>query len=111
MSKEIHTYNSIDIIDINDDETDHISLEFLQFFTSSGLPLSRLNLKVRTFIILLRNLYPVSGKYNRTRMIITRLGQCCIEVRILDKEFPGQLYLISRIKLSITENDMLYSLS
>lgn len=40
-------------------------------------------------------------------MIITRLGQRCIEVRILSREFYSQLCLIPRIKLINTKSDML----
>lgn len=66
MSKEIYTYDSIDSIDINEDETDHILQEFLQFLTLSGLSFSKLNLKVGALIILLCNLYPASKECNKT---------------------------------------------
>ena len=68
---EVHTYDSVDSDDINENETDHIPQEFLRSQTPSGLPPSRLNLKVGAPIILLRNLYPASGECNGTRMIIT----------------------------------------
>ena len=110
MPGEIHTYDSIDSV-VNEDETDHIPQEFLRSLTPSGLPPSRLNLKVGALIILLRNLYPASGECNGTRMIITRLGRRCIEARILGGEFHGQLRLIPRIKLTTTESDMPYILS
>ena len=108
---EVHTYDSVDSVNINQDETDHILQEFLRSQMPSVLPPSRLNLKVGAPIILLRNLYPALGECNRTRMIITRLGQRCIEARILGGEFHGQLRLISRIKLTTTESDMPYILS
>ena len=108
---EVHTYDSVDSVDINEDETDHIPQEFLRSQTPSGLPPSRLNLKVGAPIILFRNLYPASGECNGTRMIITRLGRRCIEARILGGEFHGQLRLIPRIKLTTTESDMPYILS
>ena len=108
---EVHTYDSVDSVDINEDETDHIPQEFLRSQILSGLPPSKLNLKVGAPIILLRNLYPASGECNGTQMIITRLGRRCIEARILGREFRGQLRLISRIKLKTTESDMSYILS
>ena len=108
---EVHTYDFVDSVDINEDETDHIPQEFLRSQTPSGLPPSRLNMKVGAPIILLRNLYPALGECNGTRMIITRLGRRCIEARILGGEFHGQLRLIPRIKLTTTENDMPYILS
>ena len=108
---EVHTYDSVDSVDINEDETDHTPQIFLPSQTSSGLPPSRLNLKVGAPIILLRNLHPASGECNGTRMIITRLGRRCIEARILGGEFHGQLRLIPRIKLTTTKSDMPYILS
>lgn len=67
----MYTYNSIDNVDNNEDEINHICQEFLQSLTPSGLPFSRLNLNVRVLIFLLCNLYPLFGKYNRTQIIIT----------------------------------------
>ena len=110
LPEDVHTYDSADIVDINEDETDHIPQEFLRSQTPSELP-PRLNLKVEAPIILLRNLYPASGESNGTRMIITRLGRRCIEARILGEEFHGQLRLIPRIKLTTPKSDMPYILS
>ena len=108
---DVHTYNSVDSVDINQDETDHIPQEFLRSQTPSGLPPSRLNLKVGAPIILLRNLYLASCECHGTRMIITQIGRRCFEARILVGEFHGQLCLIPRIKLTTTESDMPYILS
>lgn len=69
----------------------------------SGLPVSRLNLKVGASIILLQNLYPASRECNGTKMIIIQLGQRYIEVRIFGGEFHDQLYIIPRIKLTTTK--------
>ena len=71
LPKEVHTYDSVNSVDVNKDRTDHIPQEFLPSQTPSGLPPFRLNLKVEAPIILLRNLYPASGECNRTQMIIT----------------------------------------
>lgn len=82
LSGDIHEYDSVDSVDINEDGIDHIPQEFLRSQTTSRLPQSRLNLKVGASIILLRNLYPTSGECNGTRIIITQLEQHCIEVQI-----------------------------
>lgn len=70
LSEEVYIYNSVDNIDINEDKTDHIPQEFLQSQTLSGLPLSKLNLKVGAPIILFCNLYSALEKCNKTRIII-----------------------------------------
>lgn len=111
LLRDVHTYDSIDSVDINKDGTDHIPQEFLRSQTPSGLPPSRLNLKVGTPIILLCNLYLALGDCNGTRMVITQLGRRCIEARILGGEFNGQLCLIFRIKLTTTETNLPYILS
>lgn len=71
LLKNIHIYNSVSNININKDKTNYISQKFLQSQTSFLLPLSRLILKIRILIILLRNLYFVLKKYNGTWIIIT----------------------------------------
>ena len=108
---DVYIYNFVDRVDINEDGTDHIPQEFLRSQTPSGLPTSRLSLKVGAPIILLRNLYPASGEYNGTRMVITRLGRRYIEACILGGEFYCQLRLIPRIKLTTTEINLPYILS
>lgn len=105
LLKKIHIYNSINNVDINEDKTDYISREFLQSQMPFRLSLFRLNLKVGTTIILLCNLYPASGEYNRTQMIIIWFRRHCIG------EFYSQLCLISRIKLTTTKSDLSYILS
>ncbi len=108
---ELYTYDSIDAVEDNVEEQQHLPQEFLRSLMPSGLPPSTLRLKVGAPIVLLRNLYPVSGECNGTRLIITRLGRRCIEGRMLGGEFNGQLRLIPRIKLTTTENDLPYILN
>ena len=110
LPRAVHTYNSVDNVDINEDKIDHIPQEFLQSQTPSGLPPSRLNLKVGAHIILLCNLYPASRNCNGTWMIITQLGRHCIKARILGGEFYNQLCLIWKIKLTTTKSDLFYIL-
>ena len=90
---------------------DYIFYDFLQSQTPSGLPLSRLNLKVRAPIIIFCNLYSASTERNITQIIIIQLERRCIDVCIFGEEFYGQLYLILRIKLTITKSDRSYILN
>lgn len=62
---KIYIYNFIDNVNINEDKTDCIPLEFLQSQTLFRLAPFRINLKVEAFFILLCNLNPASQKYNR----------------------------------------------
>lgn len=98
-------------MNINKNRTNYILSKFLQFQTPSRLSLLSLNLKVKVLIILLYNLYFALKKCNQTQIVIIWLRQNCIKVCILGKEFNGQLYLISRIKLTTTKTNLLYVLS
>lgn len=86
LSEDLHTYDFINSVNNNKNGTDHISQEFLQSQMPSRLLHSKLNLKVGALIILLCNLYPTSGEYNGTRIVITRLGWRCIKAHILGRE-------------------------
>ena len=52
---DVHTSKSVDSVNINEDGAGYIPQKFSQSQTPSGLPPSRLNLKVGAIIILLRN--------------------------------------------------------
>ena len=88
---DLHVFHAVDTSDINEADPDYAELpaEYMQSLTSGGLPPSRLALKVGAPVMLLRNLYPREGLCNGTRLIVTRLGQRCIEVQILGGDFHG----------------------
>jgi len=102
------TFYSIDTSDANKEDPNFAqhAAEYLQSLNLSGLPLSRLMLKIGCPIMLLRNLYPSEGLCNGTRMIVTHLGYCCIKGQILGGEFHGTKKLIPRILLATTEGEL-----
>ena len=77
-----------------------LSPEFLFSLDFASIPPPILDLKVGVPVILLRNLHPQEGLYNRTHLVITRLRRSVVEARILSGSFAGQLRIILRIKLS-----------
>jgi ATP-dependent DNA helicase PIF1 len=99
------TYLSLDIhvTDGVSDDLHEFPVEQLQSIDLPSLPPSRLNLKIGTPVMLLRNLCPQDGLCNGTRMVITNLRSHCIEARILGGDFDSQLRLIPRIKLTATD--------
>jgi ATP-dependent DNA helicase PIF1 len=68
------------------------------------MPPHRLSLKVGCPIILLRNMFPKSGLFNGTRLIVQRLGLQHIEAAILDAPSKGQVELIPRIFVPIDKS-------
>jgi hypothetical protein len=77
-----------------------ISIEFLRAQNPSGLPFARLELKIEISVIYFRNLFPREELYNRTRMIITKLREYFIKIKIISDQFHGKNRVISRITLT-----------
>ena len=78
--------------------------EFLRTLNPSGLPPGDLQLKPGCPLILLRNLCPMRGLCNGTRMILVRMSRRVLEVKVIGGEHDGQLALIPRITLAPEEN-------
>ena len=79
-----------------------LSPEFLRSVNSSSLPPGELKVKKGCPLILLRNLSPSNGLCNGTRMIVTRLSQRVLEVRLIGGDHDGEIALIPRISLTPT---------
>ena len=73
---------------------DQLNPEFLATLNPSGLPPTKLQLKIGVPIILLRNLNPRQGLCNGTRLLITKYTRFCIEAQILGGQYHGQTHLI-----------------
>jgi hypothetical protein len=78
----------------------NISTEFLRAQNPSGLPPTRLELKIGALMICLRNLFPRERLYNNTRIIVTKLREYFIEIRIISGQFHGKDRAILRIILN-----------
>jgi ATP-dependent DNA helicase PIF1 len=75
-------------------------VEYLNSITCSGLPLSKLKLKVGCPVIILRNLNPGEGVCNGTRGIVTRMSNRGLEVRLLTGEHAGKTTFIPRLSIT-----------
>jgi hypothetical protein len=89
--------NSINFDTIKESNRPNISIEFLRAQNPSGLPPARLELKIGTPIICFRNLFPRERLCNETRMIITKLREYSIKIKIIGGQFHGEDRVISRI--------------
>jgi hypothetical protein len=78
------TINSINFNTIKKGNRPDISIEFLRAQNPSGLPPARLELKIGTPVICLRNLFPQKRLCNKTRIIITKLREYSIKIKIIN---------------------------
>jgi hypothetical protein len=102
LTDETRVYDVINSISFNiikEDNRPDISIEFLRAQNPSKLPPARLKLKIGIPVICLRNLFPRKGLYNDTRIIISKLREYSIKIKIINGQFHGKNRVISRITL------------
>ncbi|KAH1162822.1 hypothetical protein GYH30_001362 [Glycine max] len=101
-------YSSADSIDKSDELLNPVFAllppEFLYSLQTSGIPNHKLKLKVRTPIMLLRNLDQTDGLCNGTRLIITKLRSNVIEAEVITGPNSGNRTYIPRINMSPSES-------
>ncbi|KAF1898517.1 hypothetical protein Lal_00032097 [Lupinus albus] len=100
--------NSIDRSYSNDNE--HIP-KFLNILGTSRLSNHKIKLKVRTPIMLLRNLDQSKGLCNGTRMIVNRLATHVIEAKVMTDKNVGKIFYIPRMSLSPSHSPCPFKLS
>jgi hypothetical protein len=99
--KVLTSADSVDVPNQNHGGYQPYPVEYLNSLTASGLPLSKLSLKIGCPVMLLRNLDPSRGLCNGTRMIVKDIKNRAIKCEIIsgDTRFSGQVALIPRITL------------
>jgi ATP-dependent DNA helicase PIF1 len=100
LAGETRVYDTINSISFNTMEENNrpdIFIKFLRAQNPSGLPLARLELKIETPVICFRNLFLRKGLCNGTRIIITKLREYFIKIKIIGGQFHGKDRVISRI--------------
>jgi len=81
-------------------------VEFLNSLKTSGLPLAQLALKIGCPLMLLRNLDPINGLCNGTRMILLKIQAHVLECCILGGRHKGHIAFIPRISLEPSNEDL-----
>ena len=81
-----------------------IITEFLNSLTTSDLPNHSIKLKIRSPIMLLRNLDQTQGLCNGTRLVVTRLEKHVIAAEIISGKNPGHSVYIPRMSMSPSQS-------
>jgi len=107
-----HSFEAANYMDIGENAavTEPFALEYLQSMSLALLLSSCLQLTIGEPIILLHNLGSYEGRCNGMRMRVLGIWRNCMEVAIMDKRFDGKVCLLSRIKLTTCEEELLFLL-
>jgi ATP-dependent DNA helicase PIF1 len=85
--------------DDNGDGLGLFTMEYLNSLNLPGVPSHKLELKIGAPVVLLRNLDPLHGLCNGTRMRVEAMSQRIITAKILNGSHVGTIALIPRIDL------------
>jgi hypothetical protein len=99
---EQQVYYSFDCV--SDDTLNLYPIEYLNSITPQGLPPHQLTLKIGAPIMLLRNLDPINGLCNGTRLICRQFQDHTIDAEIITGDHRGKRMFIPRIPLLASED-------
>ena len=96
-----NTLYSIDsVVDNGAGQSEFYSEEFLNNVNVSGLPVHKLKLKVGVPVMVLRNLAPLKGVCNGTRLRVDKIGKYVLTTTILTGPKKNTLFFVPRITLA-----------
>lgn len=106
LSGEMKIYNSADSI-ISDDEsaTMFYTDEFLHELQPSGMPPHELRLKRGAIVMLIRNLNPLRGLCNGSRMVVRNMHENFLTCEILSECCRGDIVFIPRTNLTPSDTE------
>jgi len=83
-----------------------VTTEFLNTLSPNGLPLHKLELKVGSIVMLLRNLNVENGLCNGTRLVILNLKEYVIRAKVISGNQKGKIVMLPRINLSPNKEEI-----
>jgi len=81
-------------------------VEYLQSINLASIPPSCLRLKIGVPLILIQNLSPKHGIYNRTRFRLWGINRNSLQVAILGGRWDGEIPLLPQIKLTTHDEEL-----
>ena len=104
--RDLHVNEPADYFDEDSEAQSNIyPNEFVNTLLPSGMPQHRLNLKVGAPIILIRNLNRAAGLMNGTRLSVTSCLRYTIQATVLARTQKGNSVCITRINLTLSDDD------
>jgi hypothetical protein len=104
MSGQLKFKLSADV-PVERDDRDVVGPETLNSFENTSLPPHSLCLKVGCSVMCLRNLDPVNGLCNGTRLQVNHIGTHFLRLTIIGGKHRGKVHLLPRIPLQSPDND------
>ena len=104
--------DSSDEVVIEDDpiEAQHLQEEYLNTITLSGLPPHLLEIKVKTYVVLLRNIDPSNDLCNGTRLQVQAISNRILSCCILNGPNQDDIVHIPRIEIHSSDNNIPFTL-
>ena len=106
---DLKEYYSADFV-IDDDKSSLYPTEFLHSINISGMPPHKLQLKEGQPIILLRNVDPLQGLCNGTRLICKRFFTKLIQAEIATGAHRGEKVYLTRMPLTPSDTDLPFAM-
>jgi ATP-dependent DNA helicase PIF1 len=118
MPGEQHALFSVDKADVSNSDDTNASNELFQVTTKylypPNFPRSKLQLKIGSVVMLLRNLNVQAGLCNETRMLVREVGAYTLQVSIITSANPDDtniIHCIPRITLSTLKGELSFTLT
>lgn len=108
LPSEDVTYQSFD--SVPDDTRNLYQQEFLNSINTTDIPPHQLHLKINTPIICLRNLDPINGLYNGTKLICKAFSPNIVEAEITTGNHRGKRIFLPRIPFMTSDNKFPFTL-
>lgn len=106
----VKIYTSLNrLITENDNEELQFPIEFLDSLDLTGLPPHKLELKVGTIVMLLRNLNVKHGLLNGTRLIVRKMFNNSLDLEVITGVQTGRRILLPKIDLSPADSTLPFS--
>jgi len=108
MPGEEYRFEAANYVEVPEDAggAEPFAVEYLQSISLASIPPSCLRLKVGAPIILLRNLSAREGLCNGMRMRVLGIRRTCLQVAIMGGKLDGKIFLLPRIKLTTSDDDL-----